>query len=555
MPRINKFSVLGGALVLAALVVPSAAWIGLLRGAPPDSLREPLDLGALYFRAGLAALGGFSACLPRLVALCRPSPRALREPSRAPLAVITIILAAASGLRLYRLESGLWLDEILTYVHYARLPFGEIVSTYASENQHFLYSLMAHACFQLFGEGAWSLRLPAVLFGVASIGAIYLLGREVTGVREAVFAAALLAFSYHHVWFSQNARGYTGLLFFTIFSSWLLVRALNEDRPALWLAYAAAAALGVYSHTTMMFVIAGHGVSYVLEQRRRHRRGESARWAGLCLGFVAAGLFTWQLYAIVAPQVLDAMARTVSVVDAWKKPMWTLLEFLRGMHVNFAGALVAGCALVVFAAGLWRYARSRPVLIEMLFLPPLLGASLVLAVGHHLWPRFFFFTFGFGALVAVRGIFAMEDIARGLRLPRACWLGSLACGVLVLMSAASVPRAFGPKQDYKAALDYARAQRGPGDIVVSTGLASFPYTTLYRSDIESVEDERALEAVRARARRTILLYTLEPVLESMQPGIMSVIRRDFRVMKQFAGTLQGGAVFVCIAGESTARQS
>jgi len=547
MPRINKFTLAGFLLILAAVAVPSMVWVGAFRGVPPDSLREHLALGAFYFRAGLAALGIFVFWMPRLLSLCRPAARVIPESSPASRAAIGAILAVALGLRLYRLDSGLWLDEILTYVNYARLPFAEILTTYASENQHFLYSLMAHACFQLFGEGAWALRLPAVLFGVASVGALYLLGREVAGVREGLFAAALLTFSYHHVWFSQNARGYTGLLFFTILSSWLLIRAFNEDRPSLWFAYAGAAALGVYTHTTMMFVIAGHGLSYVLEQWRRHRRGEALRWAGLFLGFLAAALLTWQLYSLVAPQVLSAMARTVSVVEAWKKPLWTLLEFSRGLNVNFAGAVAALCALLVFGAGLWRYARSRPTIVEMLLLPPLLGASLVMAVGHHLWPRFFFFAFGFGALVVVGGLFAVEEAARGLRLPGSHRLGSVACVLLILMSAASVPRAFGPKQDYLAALTYALAQRRDGDIVVSTGLASFPYTTLYRSGIESVEDEGALTAVRARGRRTILLYTLEPVIESMQPRVMSMIRRDFKVMKKFGGTLQGGTVFVCIA--------
>jgi uncharacterized membrane protein len=48
---------------------------------------------------------------------------------------------------------------------------------------------------------------------VASIGALYLLGRAVAGPTEALFAAALMTVAYHHVWFSQNARGYSGLLF------------------------------------------------------------------------------------------------------------------------------------------------------------------------------------------------------------------------------------------------------------------------------------------------------------------------------------------------------
>ena len=79
----------------------------------------------------------------------------------------------------------------------------------------------------IFGDGPAALRLPAVLFGVASIAALYLFARRVTTVREALVAAALMTVSYHHIWFSQNARGYSALLFWTLVSSWLFARALR----------------------------------------------------------------------------------------------------------------------------------------------------------------------------------------------------------------------------------------------------------------------------------------------------------------------------------------
>lgn len=547
----GKSSKIGGALlILAGIAIPSPLWISLVRGTPPEALREPLLAGAWLFRAGLVALGVFVLALPKLADWSRPCRRP-ESHSKSALVTLGALLAASFLVRIHQLDAGLWLDEILTYVNYARMPFREIVSSYASENQHFLYSLMAHASFNLFGESAWALRLPAVLFGVAGIAALYLLGRELASAREGLFAAALLAFSYHHVWFSQNARGYTGLLFWTIFSSWLLVRAFKEGRPALWLWYALAAALGVYTHTTMLFVIAGQFISYLLDLFRR-KEALPDRWAGFWLGFVAAGLFTFQLHALVLPQVRSGMARTVSVVDAWKNPLWTLLEIARGLQLNFASGVIVTGALLVFGAGLWRYVRSRPVLPELLILPPVLGASLVLAVGHHLWPRFFFFAFGFGALVVIGGVVALEQAAaRLLKLSplKARWLGTAACAVLLAVSAASVPFAFGPKQDYAGALEFANAQRQPEDVIVSAGLASFPYQALYRADLEAVDSLPALNAIRARANRTILLYTLEPVLESMYPDIMEVIRREFTMVKQFRGTLQGGTVYVCIGGK------
>ena len=60
------------------------------------------------------------------------------------------LMILATGLRLIQLDRGMWLDEIFTYVKYANIPFGELVSTYDSQNHHILYSLFTHASFLIF---------------------------------------------------------------------------------------------------------------------------------------------------------------------------------------------------------------------------------------------------------------------------------------------------------------------------------------------------------------------------------------------------------------------
>src|SRR5438067_801062 len=130
--------------------------------------------------------------------------------------VVAGLTLLALALRVWRLDSCLWLDEILTMVYFARPPAGEIISSFPNQNQHMLYSLLAHFSIRWFGESAWALRLPAVLFGAATVPALFLAGRRMLGTKVALFSCALLTVSYHHIWFSQNARGYTGLVFFTL---------------------------------------------------------------------------------------------------------------------------------------------------------------------------------------------------------------------------------------------------------------------------------------------------------------------------------------------------
>jgi hypothetical protein len=94
-------------------------------------------------------------------------------------------------------------------------------------------------------------------------------------------------------------------------------------------------------------------------------------------------------------------------------------------------------------------------------------------------------------------------------------------------------------------LDFVEAQKSSGDVVVTVGLASFPYTSFYKVDWRPVESLDTLKAIRSHARRTWLLYTIPPQLESVHPEIMASIGRDFKVVKAFYGTLGNGTVFVC----------
>ena len=73
------------------------------------------------------------------------------EPRRhIPLVILVALLGAASALRLYDLGNGLWVDEILTYVNYMKMPVGQIMTTYDDQNQHLLYTILARASCWIF---------------------------------------------------------------------------------------------------------------------------------------------------------------------------------------------------------------------------------------------------------------------------------------------------------------------------------------------------------------------------------------------------------------------
>jgi hypothetical protein len=444
------------------------------------------------------------------------------------LAGVAALTGIALVLRLYRLDEGLWLDEVTTWVRYMRLTLAEIPTVYGTENQHFLFSLLARLSMNIFGDSAWAFRLPAALFGAASIWAMYLFGAEAANRKEALLGAALLTFSYQHVWFSQNARGYSGLLFWTLLASWLLLRGLREQRTRIWCAYAAAAALGVYTHATMAFVLIGHAAIAAWQTRGRQA------WRRTALGFGLGFALTLLLHAPAMASILSGVRHTVSVVQEWKSPLWTVLELARGLRAGYAGAAAAALAAALFLAGVWSYWRTRPAVVALLVLPPLIGSSILLAMGHHIWPRFFYFTMGFGALIVIRG---------ALLIPRAGM--ALAIGI-VAVSAASVPFAYGPKQDFGGARQFVLSQLKPGDQVATSDLSTWVYDSFYHAGWTDTRTAAELDSLRAKGGRTWFLYTLEPVFRSISPDVHAAVARDFHVVKVFPGTLKNGEVTVCV---------
>src|SRR5205814_1546107 len=126
--------------------------------------------------------------------------------------------------------------EIDAIVKSIRRPAVDILTRWPPTGSHVLYDLCAHACLRVLGETAIAVRAPAALFGLAGVAALYAYVEASLGARTALTAGALLAVSYPHVFYSQNARGYTALVFFALLAAraMLVGRASPSARPQ-WL--------------------------------------------------------------------------------------------------------------------------------------------------------------------------------------------------------------------------------------------------------------------------------------------------------------------------------
>ena len=502
--------------------------------------------------------------LPSTPAAAEHYVRTTRE--RSPWPGLAALMLIAAVLRLIALDQQLWYDEMLTLVRSVRLPLGQILTTYTSQNEHLLYSVLARISFNIFGEHIWSLRLPAVLFGVAAVPALYFCARLWTTSREAWLACALLTASYHHVWFSQNARGYTGMAFWTLLTTYLFVRALREQCVRLWLWYGLAMALGLYTHLTIVFVTVGQFLAYLWilaspklpqalgigAQRTEATAIVQRPWRPFW-GFIAAGILTVLFYAPILPRVLDktvGKSAQASVASEWTNPLWLVLEALKGLAAGAGGAagfVVLPVAGIILLAGVLSYWRQDRIAVALMVVPGVLTGGVMLMLEHNLWPRFFFFAIGFGFLLLMRGAIRTGEWAAavaGRGSSGLAWGTALAL-LMIAGSAWSVRSAWiYPKQDFVGAMQLVDAERREGEPVLLGGLGVFPYTRYFQRDWQPVATRAEVDAARAAGKRVWLLTTFPIYLKSRHPDVWETLERDFTLVKVFRGTIGDGEVRV-----------
>jgi len=450
--------------------------------------------------------------------------------SRHAVRICTALFVVSLLLRLPGLDLGLWFDEIWMLVDFVRKPLSTIVTSYPTDNHHPLYTLLAWGSVRLFGEHPWSLRLPALLFGAASVPALYLFASRIAPQRVAILASALLAVSPHHVFFSQNARGYTASLFFALVASHAAL-ARKPVRQGI------ALALSCFAHLTGAFVAAGLLAAAAIAARSG-RPGSRGPLVGVALG----ALLGLGLHAPMLTEMTRFFFDHVNPYAApaeWSSPLWTAAEAARSLGFGLVpglAALAAGLALAAIGARKL-YGRDREAAC-IAVVPAALCAVVLVAMGRNLWPRSFFFAAGFLALLGAEGFLALVDRI----LPRIA--DALAAAAVVVWLTLLPPIWKLPKQDFAGARDFAIAARAEREKVLTVGLASFPYESYYGGGFTPVDSREELERELAGGREALVITTLPVYLRSRRPEIARILEERGTEISRFRGSVGDGDVVV-----------
>jgi mannosyltransferase len=175
--------------------------------------------------------------------------------------IIVLILLIIGGfcLRFYHLDyNSLWYDESFTFFAASHSLSGiwDIASNNAGDlasvvlagefNPPLFYSI--EHCMLVFGESEFVLRFIPLLFGVLTIPVFYYIGKEFANKDVGIVMAALLTVSPFHVFYSQEARAYTTMLFFFSLAFFFFLLTLRTNSMQSWILWGFFSALTLWTH-------------------------------------------------------------------------------------------------------------------------------------------------------------------------------------------------------------------------------------------------------------------------------------------------------------------
>ena len=450
--------------------------------------------------------------------------------------LLVIALTVIGGaLRTIGSNRNLWIDEISTLAWYIRAPTMDTFIQALTSNNHLLNSLLSRVAVMLLGEHEWTLRLPAIIFGTLSIPLLYFGVRRYSGRIEASLATLALTVSYHHVFFSQDARGYSGMVFGGLLGTFALLEALERRSLWAWAVYCIGMFICIGSVAIGAVVLAGQLIAVSFYQPN--------------LRFYAAFAFTsWlvlHFYFFVIPDVLGFIFGDYAHTEtSWHSSNALQDAVARGLRLDAIVLPVLLCGGALVWIGIRSYFQQDKLLVALLLAPEVIMALALAATGVAFEPRFFIFVLPVVIIFAARGT---SWIFNCISAPQRSWLYAAAFVSVLAISAFQLRIWWRyPMQDFLGARQFVESHMQKGDAVVAVGIAGSGYHLYYWRNIPVENRVSAIQDLMMHYPRVWLLYTFKPDMHQRRPKLMKFALDNFVEQQVFPGMVVDGEIHVSL---------
>lgn len=251
----------------------------------------------------------------------------LEEQKQRTAILLCLILFTAAFLRLYYLSAPSFSsDDIKTIETIEKDSIGVIIEYAARVSQPPLYCFILYYWSLIVGSSEFALRLPAAMFGIISVFALFKLACRIFDNKTALIGALLLAVNPEHCFFSYTLRQYTLTVLLALVSIELLLGALKERRTMLWIAFSICNVVLLFTHNTAILVVLTE-LFYIAIVFRRYKCGLQLFLSNaiICLSAIA----TFFLQKRYLPTMLGWIARPTAETF-----LNVLSSFIAGFYIK-----------------------------------------------------------------------------------------------------------------------------------------------------------------------------------------------------------------------------
>jgi len=187
------------------------------------------------------------------------------------LSVLIFIILIGLILRLYDLhKESLWLDEIYGGILSAKQSIAFLLNPNIDVAVN-TYHIILHYWMQIFGQSEFSVRFPALIFGVLSIFMIYKVGKITFNQEIGLLSALILAISPFQVHYSQEARSYSLLMLLSLVSIYYFVKFMRSNNKKDIGIYIVSTLMGIYTHYFIFFLLIFQNIYFFIYNNKNKK--------------------------------------------------------------------------------------------------------------------------------------------------------------------------------------------------------------------------------------------------------------------------------------------
>lgn len=358
---------------------------------------------------------------------------------------------------------------------------GDILTLIAQDVHVPLYHELLHFWRLIVGDSVGAARFLSLVFYLALIPAMYLLGKLAYGRNAGLFAAALITISPFLNWYGNEIRMYTLFTLLVVVNQYSFIklwRTANQDsRDHAWVLYILSALLGIFTHYFFFMTLAAQAAFYLM--RRELFPKEALKRFLFSWGFLAVCFAPWVLFVLSQGQAQNAspVLSTPTTVNLFG----AFAQFLFGFQDDHLSAIFLSLwplSLVLGFLALRKSSRIQPET-EYFMLSLILSVSIAFFGSFLIAPlfvsRYLIFTIP-SLYLLVASLIAMYP-------PRAATLArfGLVALMLIMLAIEIVNPATPVKENYREASAYLTDHTAAQDVVIlSAPFTVYPVEYYYR---------------------------------------------------------------------------